>query len=93
MGFVDNPIINSPFEAPASHYELDDEGQPTGVKLGARRESLQIVPVPAARRRGPRQAELDLFEEAGAKITRNALINEIRAMSTSGETFPPASGA
>jgi type III restriction enzyme len=78
MGFVDNPVITSPFEKPAFHYELDEEGQPTGVKLTDRRESIQIVPVPAARRRGPRQAELDLFGATGSKITPNALINEIR---------------
>jgi type III restriction enzyme len=78
MGFTDNPIINSPFDAPAFHYELDEEGQPTGVKLPGRRQSIQVVPVPAARRRGPRQAELDLFEHEGAKVTPNARINEIR---------------
>jgi len=78
MGFVDNPVITSPFEKPAFHYELDEEGQPTGVRLSDRRESIQIVPVPAARRRGPRQAELDLFGATGSKVTPNALINEIR---------------
>ncbi len=75
MGFTDNPIINSPFETPAYHYELDDEGQPTGVKLSGRRQSIQVVPVPAARRRGPKQAELDLFDQFGSKVTPNALIN------------------
>jgi type III restriction enzyme len=78
MGFVDNPVITSPFEKPAFHYELDEEGQPTGVKLRDRRESIQIVPVPAARRRGPRQAELDLFSATGSRVTRNALVKEIR---------------
>jgi hypothetical protein len=33
------------------------KGQPTGKKLPGRRESVQVVPVPAARRRGPRQRE------------------------------------
>ncbi|MCZ4090624.1 BPTD_3080 family restriction endonuclease [Sinorhizobium psoraleae] len=78
MGFVDNPIITSPFDTPACHYELDDHGQPTGKVLLGRRESVQVVPVPAARRRGPTQAELALFDQNGAKITPNALINEIR---------------
>ncbi len=78
MGFVDNPIITSPFEKPAFHYELDNEGQPTGAKLKDRRESIQIVPVPAARRRGARGPELDLFGPDGSKVTPNALINEIR---------------
>jgi type III restriction enzyme len=74
MSFTDNPIINSPFEKPQWHFELDEEGQPTGRKLAGRRESIQVVPVPAARRRGPRQRELALEE----KTTSNTLINAIR---------------
>jgi type III restriction enzyme len=74
MGFTDNPIINSPFEKPQWHFELNEEGQPTGKKLAGRRESVQVVPVPAARRRGPRQRELALEE----KTTSNTLVNAIR---------------
>lgn len=77
--FSDNPIITSPFDAPAFHYELDDEGQPTGKKLLGRRESIQVVPVPAARRRAPTQGQLALDDVAGrSRITKNALVNEIR---------------
>lgn len=56
MAFADN----SPFDKPQWHFELDDEGQPTGKKLPGRRQSVQVVPVPAARRRGPRQRDLAL---------------------------------
>jgi len=42
MGFTDNPIINSPFERPHWHFELDREGQPTGKKLAGRRESSHV---------------------------------------------------
>jgi type III restriction enzyme len=79
MSFVENPIINSPFEKPESHYELDEVGQPTGKKLPGRRGSVHVVPVPAARRRGPKQGELPIFEsEGGTRVSQNALINEIR---------------
>src|SRR5436305_14842498 len=74
MGFTDNPIINSPFDKPLWHYELDDEGQPTGKKLPNRRDSIQVVPVAAARRRGPRQRELELDD----RVNTNVLVNEIR---------------
>lgn len=90
MGFTDNPIITSPFETPAFHYELDDEGQPTGNKLQGRRESIQVVPVPAARRRGPKQEELALFDQDGAKVTSNALINEIRKHVEQWRALPPS---
>jgi type III restriction enzyme len=49
MGFTDNPIINSPFERPQWHYQLDEEGQPTGRKFPDRRESIQVVSVAARR--------------------------------------------
>jgi type III restriction enzyme len=85
MGFTDNPIINSPFEKPQWHFELDDEGQPTGKKLPDRRESVQVVPVPAARRRGPRQRELALEE----KTTSNTLVNAIRKDVDRWRDLPP----
>ncbi len=79
MSFIENPIINSPFEKPEWHFELDEEGQPTGKKLSGRRDSVHVVPVAASRRRGPKQRELALFdEEGGTRINENALVNEIR---------------
>jgi type III restriction enzyme len=90
VAFTDNPIITSPFEAPAQHYELDGDGQPTGKLLTGRRESIQVVPVPAARRRGPKQAELSLFDEGGAQVTSNALINEIRKHVDQWRKLPPS---
>lgn len=90
MAFSETPIITSPFELPAWHYELDEDGQPTGLKLSGRRDSIQIVPVPAARRRGLKQAELALFDEDGAKVTRNALINEIRQHVDQWRALPPS---
>ena len=39
------------------------------MKLPGRRRSIQVVPVPAARRRGPRQAELGLSDENGVKVS------------------------
>jgi hypothetical protein len=57
LAFTDSPIINSPFEKPQWHFELDGDGQPTGEKLPDRRESLYVVPVPLSiisRHRNPR---------------------------------------
>ena len=87
MGFTDNPIINAPFDKPQWHFELDEEGQPTGKKLPERRESVQVVPVPAARRRGPRQRELALEE----KTTSNTLVNAIRIEVDQWRELPPRS--
>lgn len=86
MAFADNPIINSPFEKPQLHFELDEEGQPTGKRLPGRRESVQVVPVPAARRRGPRQRELALEETT----TSNTLVNAIRIEVDQWRDLPPS---
>ena len=86
MGFADNPIINSPFEKPHWHFELDQDGQPTGKKLPGRRESIQVVPVPMARRRWPQQRELALED----KVSPNVLVNEIRKHVDQWRDLPPS---
>jgi type III restriction enzyme len=86
LSFADSPIINSPFEKPQWHFELEGEGQPTGKKLPGRRESKHIVPVPAARRRGPQQGALALED----KVTTNVLVNEIRTHVDQWRELPPS---
>ncbi len=56
--------LNSPYEYPARHWELDDEGQPTHRILDERRPSKLISPIPRSRKqRGSKQRELVLGEE------------------------------
>lgn len=76
MSFVDDPVINSPFREPEKHYQLNDDGQPTGIVSPGRRQSMQIVPVAAARRR-VRQGELALAD-ADQETKVNQLVNDIR---------------
>ena len=35
--FFDRPILNSPYEYPSRHWELDESGQPTSHILDRRR--------------------------------------------------------
>lgn len=37
--FFDHPILNSPYERPARHWELDESGQPTQQVLETRRRA------------------------------------------------------
>lgn len=53
--FFERPILNSPYEYPARHWELDDEGQPTTRILDTRRRSELITPVPKPRKRRRRK--------------------------------------
>lgn len=57
--FFEQPILNSPYEAPSRHWELDDSGQPTHRIIEARRQVRFLSPIPAPKkRRGASQLEL-----------------------------------
>lgn len=44
--FFAQPILNSPYEYPRRHWELDEDGQPTGRLLHRRRKADFITPIP-----------------------------------------------
>ena len=50
--FFDRPIINSPYEYPSQHWELDDERQPTQRIIESRRGAEFVTPIPKPRQRG-----------------------------------------
>ena len=60
--FFDHPILNSPYEIPARHWELDATGQPTQQIAPSRRRAEFITPIPKPRKRkgAAQQAEMDL---------------------------------
>jgi hypothetical protein len=84
--FFEQPILNSPYEIPTCHHDLDADGQPTNrPPLQGRRRSALITPVPKPRKRKQRsakQAEM-VFADAeglsGAEQEYNPtpIINEI----------------
>jgi type III restriction enzyme len=82
--FFEHPILNSPYECPNRHWELDAEGQPTQNIVEARRESKYITPVPMAKkRRSSKQQSLVFDEGAGLSTQTQAydptpIINEVR---------------
>lgn len=75
---IDNPILNSPFAEPSRHWELDENGVPTGVPASGRRRSEFIVPVPPPKHKVKAQASLDLEDDWGRRQA-NDYINEVRA--------------
>jgi len=83
--FFDGPILNSPYERPTRHWELNEEGQPTDriAEIRRRSELLTPVPMPKKRRRGKDQGELSLGAEDGVSSTEQQynptpIINQIR---------------
>ena len=49
--FFEKPILNSPYEYPSRHWELDETGQPTGQIVDRRRDASFISPIPKPKKR------------------------------------------
>lgn len=83
--FFERPILNSPYEYPANHWELDKSGQPTQKIVNARRKAEFITPIPRpSKRKGPvEQAAMDLGTSIGAdgdaqRYDPTPIINNLR---------------
>ena len=72
---IENPILNSPYDPPTSHYAVGPQG-PTGEILQGRRPSESFIPIAIAKKGKASQGTLDLA--AGERTEKNELINEIR---------------
>ncbi|MDL2317182.1 DEAD/DEAH box helicase family protein [Desulfovibrio sp. OttesenSCG-928-A18] len=55
--FFDHPILNSPYECPTKHWELDDSGQPTQKILDSRRDAKFITPIPKPKKRKKQESQ------------------------------------
>ena len=83
--FFERPILNSPYEYPTQHWELDGDGQPTNELILRRRRAEFITPVPKPkkRRRGHGQRDLAFQADQGLSTERQqydptSIINELR---------------
>ena len=86
--FHTRPILNSPYEIPGRHWELDEEGQPTGRICQSRRHFTFITPIPKPKKRGNKgvsQEEIIFDEKTPALETEGQhydleqLIGSLRA--------------
>jgi type III restriction enzyme len=82
--FFERPILNSPYEYPLRHWELDTEGQPTQQIIETRRSAKFITPIPRPRKRKePKQQEIVFDEGVGLSTEQQQydptpIINELR---------------
>ena len=83
--FFEKPILNSPYDCPSRHWELDESGQPTRAIIESRRRAEFITPIPKPRKRkGAAQQTALLFDEGLGLSTENqqydhtAIINGVR---------------
>jgi type III restriction enzyme len=83
--FFEKPILNSPYEMPTRHWELDPSGQPTQQITETRRRAEFITPIPKPRKQkgGGKQDSL-VFDEGHGLSTQEqrydhtAIINAVR---------------
>ena len=95
--FFHHPILNSPYEYPSRHWELDTSGQPTSRILDTRRRVSFVSPIPKPRKRrgaAAEQASL-VFDEAsrgladgGQQYDLTAIINEVRRQVDAWRSLP-----
>src|SRR2546426_1162502 len=82
--FFENPILNSPYEYPSRHWELDDQGQPTQQIIKSRRRVSLITPIPKPRKRRAAEQKQFVFDEGEGLSTEQQqydptpIINELR---------------
>ena len=83
--FFDHPILNSPYDYPRRHWELDAQGQPTQKVLEIRRRADFITPIPKPKKRKTASAQQEIiFDEGKGLSTKEqqydptSIINEVR---------------
>ncbi|MDZ4656522.1 MAG: DEAD/DEAH box helicase family protein [Bythopirellula sp.] len=84
--FFEKPILNSPYEYPVRHWELDDGGQPTQNIIEKRRRAEFITPIPKPRKRKKKADQQEIVFDEGAGLSTaeqqydpTSLINEVRS--------------
>ena len=84
--FFHQPILNSPYEYPGRHWELDESGQPTQNIVNHRRPAEFITPIPKPKQQKgstTQQSELGLGEATEVstekqKYEHTEIINAVR---------------
>jgi type III restriction enzyme len=83
--FFDHPILNSPYEYPRRHWELDESGQPTQRIIETRRDAKFITPIPKPKKRKAISQKVFVFDEGKGlssekqQYDTTSTINEVRS--------------
>ena len=70
--FFERPILNSPYEFPRRHWELDDTGQPTQNITDNRRIAEFITPIPKPKKRKLNKKQSEFVFDEGHGISTEA---------------------
>jgi type III restriction enzyme len=93
--FFDHPILNSPYEYPRRHWELDETGQPTQRTIDTRRRAEFISPIPKPKKHKQSAPQESLvFDEGKGLSTKKqqydptSIINEVRGAVDAWRSLP-----
>src|SRR6266850_4169859 len=93
--FFERPILNSPYECPQRHWELDDQGQPTQEVIETRRRAEFITPIPKPRKRKSANTQQQIIFDEGKGLSTEtqaydptSIINEVRQRLALWRTLP-----
>ncbi len=78
--FFDHPILNSPYDYPARHWQLDADGQPTQKIVEQRRRAEFITPIPKPKKR-----------KKGSDKQQELVLDEGKGLSTAEQQYDPTS--
>lgn len=83
--FFDHPILNSPYDPPLRHWELDEKGQPTQRVIEERRSAKFITPIPKPKKVKVSKQQEDFLFDGGVNLSTKdqqydptPIINEVR---------------
>jgi type III restriction enzyme len=83
--FFERPILNSPYDYPGRHWELDSEGQPTQRIIDNRRRAEFITPIPKPKKQNQKKNQKALVFDEGKGLSTDkqqydptSIINELR---------------
>src|SRR5216684_3580458 len=92
--FFDHPILNSPYEYPIRHWELDEAGQPTQKIIELRRGAKFVTPIPKPKKRKAASQAGFVFDEGKGLSTKEqqydptSIINEVRRTVVAWRSLP-----
>lgn len=83
--FFERPILNSPYDYPRQHWELDGEGQPTQRIIETRRRAEFITPIPKPKKQKVKADQKALVFDEGKGLSTEkqqydttSIINDLR---------------
>jgi type III restriction enzyme len=93
--FFEHPILNSPYECPSKHWELDAQGQPTQQIIEQRRRAAFITPIPRPRKRKAAAGQQKIVFDEGMGLSSEKqqfnllpIINNLRQLVSQWRALP-----